>query len=1073
MANGGPSCQNAGVVAPLGVRRGVQTAGVEPRDLQSEVVEQLVIEHRDEGRRAVEFLQTARTLLAGASAAPRRGQSVAYCVREALGSITALGNGGDSGRWRKLSRRAVDAKTRYERARELPETAEDAREALADLLRALGDIEEFHRSEGGRQQRLLASIVDRTGWKPHQAGERIVGEFLDVLDLANQAVHADVEFDDPAALYDRAIAVLTSLYQPPAIRFEELEALAAVPEPCDGDVTRLSELVVSPQHLQRFLRALPSTRWLDVLTDSGMLDPPNGREPWPGFAAVDALASIDPAGLVAWLECLCARCHDDDVQVWQIMRAAHDIGEPADELVRRILAEHVSHLAVRDLALSILLRRPAGGALVKDIADHLLNDHGDDSWEVQQVAEALVSGIDGENGLGRLRLLTLKLKAPVPEARWQWLSLDQGGSIAERSISGAVTRLDVLIAAVVAAAAAVRNVVGTNAVLGELERLPTELRGRMRSWLLSTDPTTKSAVMAAELSASMTVRGPCTDDLTMLDRVVEALPPEEYLPGWTHALGPAPTDEQVEELIAGERFEPAWVRAYEWFGALPEGARGSWARPFAALCQAFGTRSRDDLVARRPIEVGFGRSPFETAELAAMEPLDAAATVGQWRPDPAEFLVGSLELARTVQAVVTADPARWLTDPIAIATALREPIHIDHFIHGAADAVKAGAPVAAAPLVGLIDLVLSEPWPATEMGRRDWDYEPDWSSCRDASVGLLRVMADQSIGFAGRDDHAWAIIRAATTEPPGLAPIVDTDPLTAAINHPPTRALDSAVSLLAYQIRTSGQAPTDVLEHLERLLAVDGARGARIRGIIASRLGYLVHAVPDWVSSVESTLLGDAAPDGLAQLTVDLAVQWGRPNRWVLERHRPKVLDAVKRDVDNALEHVLIAYLWQCSGYSLDQTIAFLESVPGLTSDAGEALGRMLYDAPDDAVRLGVGLWAGVLESGVQRSLAGFGWFAEVSAIDDAGWSDLTLRTMKASAGSITWSHGITKRIALMEPTPTTLAILDDLVRRPEREWDAHPAAEAALEHIQLAESLQGTVEYQRLHAALAERGLL
>jgi hypothetical protein len=84
------------------------------------------------------------------------------------------------------------------------------------------------------------------------------------------------------------------------------------------------------------------------------------------------------------------------------------------------------------------------------------------------------------------------------------------------------------------------------------------------------------------------------------------------------------------------------------------------------------------------------------------------------------------------------------------------------------------------------------------MGREEWDYEADWSPCRNASIGLLRAMADKSVGYAGRDDHAWATIRGATSETAGLNPSLGRDPLTAAFNHPPTRALEAVISFLAF-----------------------------------------------------------------------------------------------------------------------------------------------------------------------------------------------------------------------------------------------------------------------------------
>ncbi len=1047
---------------------------MEGHGLPPGIAERIVIEHGDRGERANEFMTTAAALLAKRSTPPRVGQTVAYCVREALVSLAPLGTDGAGEPWRDLSRRVVESRLRYERALDLPETASDAPGALAALLRAVDDLALFHESDRSRRRSLVGSIVDRSGEEPNRAGERAVQEFLDVLEVANSAVHTDDEVEDPGSLYDRALSVLAWLYTPAQTRFGELEKLASVDEPGEAEVARLNELVLTAMHLQRFLRALRTVKWLDVLTDSGALDPPEGHAAWPAFAAVDALVSIDPAGLATWLERLYDRCQGSETQLWQILRAAHDIGAFADPLTRRVLARHAGKKATRDMALTILLRRPAPDTIVQDIADHLLNDHGDGTWEVQEVARRLVKGITPENGLGRLRLLTQKLKAPVGDHdRWRWLSLDRNGSIAELSIDAADSRVEILIAAVIEAARSVLGSAGGDAVAHELERLPTELGDRIRSWLTATDTTADPAATAAQIEVSMSLRGPSADDLALIDRVVERLLPGEYLAGWTRALGPAPSGDEVAQMIAGDRFEPAWARAYEWLGVLPADAQGPWAAAYQALCSRFGTPSRDSLLTPSRIEVGWGRSPYEVAELAAMTPARAAALVGAWRPDTAESLVGPLELARTVQAAVVADPARWLENPRDIAATLREPIHIDHYLHGITEAIKADATVHPELLMDVIDLVLRAPWAPTPMGRRDWDFEPDWSSCRDAAIRLLRAMADKSIGFAGQDDHVWDIIKAGTAEPTDRAAAFDDDPLTAAINHPATRALEAAISFMAYQLRTTGQPQHEALSHIEQLLKVDGARGARIRAIVASRLRLLLRVAPDFVSHVEHVLLGDAAPPGLAQLTTDLALHWDGPNRWLLERHRARVRDAVIRGVENAVEQVLVAYLWQLNGYALEETVKFLASKPGLTSEAGEVLGRMLRDAEPEVAQLGVQLWKAVLARGASLPLAGFGWFAEVAVMDNDEWSELTLETMRASTHPIDWPRGVATRISRMSPTPTALAILDDLIRHPASPWSAHPAIRIAVEVLGRASHLSSTVEYQRLASTLAERGEL
>lgn len=1045
-----------------------------PDGIPEAVAEQLVIEHRDHGQRAVEFLSTARELLGHQDVAPRIADTVAYCVREALAALAPLSVVGHSHRWSDVSRRVVDAKIRYERSTELPETATDAEAALADLFRAVEDLAEFHESDRTRRLSLVESIVRRTGSPPHTAGDRAVSEFMDVLEAASVAVHAGVEADDPEDLYARAVAVLAQLYQPVRVRLEGLQALAAVEEPDAKDVARLEGLVLSPTHLQRFLREVRTTGWLSALTETGMLDVPRDRVAWPGFAAVDAVAPSDPGGVARWLEMLYDRCGGTEVELWHILRAAHDVGETADPLVRRILARHSSKSSVREVALLIGLRRQPSDAIVFDIADQLLNDHGGDLWASQEIAERLVTGIDKVNGIARFRLVAQKLSAPGADRdRWQWLTLGRGGSIGDRSIDAAHTRLEVLIAAAVQSARACHTALGAEVVDGELDRLPAELGDRIRSWLLATDPGADAGAIAARIETSIAIRPPSVDDITLLDRLPDGAAAGEYVTGWMRALGSPPHDEALAAVIAGQRWEAAWARAYEWLGVLPPAVRGPWEATYAALCAEFGTPTRDSVARSSDLGGGYGRSPFEVADLARMEPLEAARVVGGWRPDPAEFLVGTRELARTLQATVAADVHRWVTDPIGVVTALREPLHIDHYIRGITDALKQGVTVDAAGLMALIDLVAGAPWEAIPMGRRDWDYEPDWSSCHDAAVGLLRAMADNSVGFSGEDDRAWELLRDGSTPGMETSEEIDDDPLTAAINHPATRALEAAISLIAYQIRTAGLPRDEVLDHVERLLVVGGATGARIRAIVASRLGYLVHALPEFAIRIEPVLFGTAAPPGLAQLTIDMALHWDRPNTWLLERHPSRVRDAVKRGVDNALEQLLVAYLWECDGYELDGVLNFLDSQPGLTSEAGEALARMLREATPAATELGVRLWRSTVESDRSRSLSGFGWFSEVRQMDDVEWSELTLRTMQVSASPIGWPRGIAKRLADMEPTPTGLAILDDLIRRPGAGWATRGVEDVALEVLTRSEHLRGTAEYQRLEGALAERGLL
>ena len=93
--------------------------------------------------------------------------------------------------------------------------------------------------------------------------------------------------------------------------------------------------------------------------------------------------------------------------------------------------------------------------------------------------------------------------------------------------------------------------------------------------------------------------------------------------------------------------------------------------------------------------------------------------------------------------------------------------------------------------------------------------------------------------------------------------------------------------------------------------------------------------------------------------------------------------------------------------------------------------------------------------------------------MDTEAWEDLTLRTIRAAEGRIDWSHGIADRLAASHPTPTSLAILNELVRGRLDEWDRMYVAEKAADILSRASDLQETDDYKRLHTTLLERGFI
>ena len=1042
--------------------------------VEQEVLDQIVLELRARGRRAVDFLVTARGLAADGSGLPCLPEAVAYCLREALESIADLPDDGESAKRRQAISGVLAAKRTYLRAVESQTAVSDATTDLQKLLEAIAELDRPRGAESRRQLGLLAVITERTGAEPYPVRAEIGRELRNLVEDLNSALHDRVKEGADVGLYNRASSLLRRLFMPPLRRFEELEALARAADPGPAQLVRLRSLVVSPQHLQAFAKTLRTAAWLDVLAGDALLDPPREHAGWAGFAVVSALGASDPAGVVRWLGRVYERCSREPIQSWYVFHAAKDLGDAAYDLLVRVLTDHISSSALRGLAWANLQNLNPTDVVVERVADQLLNDHGDPEWHTEDVGRALVAGFTRDNATSRLTLLAMKLRATAQaDSHWGWFHFDEGRSIADEGAREPIDRLHALIAAFVSGTALARAILGTEAVLAIVDRIPEPLRGRMRAWLLGTDPRAEASALAAEVAGAVATRRPTADDLPMLDRVVADLEPSDYLPLWANALGEPPDDEAVDAVLNDGRWNPQIARAYEWLGVLPEGVADRWQATYGRLRAEYGVHDRERLTKHRAVEAGWMGSPYSVDELQAPAVLDAARMVATWRADPSEWGSGTRELARQLQQAVGADPARWLDEPSEVAVALREPLYISHYLAGAVDAIKEHRDVQVEGLLDLVDLVILEPWDAEPMGSRDWDYEPTWRPARAATVEVLRALASTDVGFAGRDEHAWMIVEAAALDRIGrLADSKSDDPLAAAINTENTRALDASFALMAYDVRRGCPLRPGAFTLLDDAVRATGADGARRRAIIATRLPFLAAHATEWLQSHEAETFG-AGAGALGQLTVDLALMWNSQARWVLEHRRPDVLDAVRRGVEHALGHVLLAYLWQIHGYDRQAIRGFLVANPELVSAAGEQLGRLLRDADPEMTAAGAALWREVLETAPSTDLSGFGWFSEAKALDDAEWCELTVETALKSRTGLDWAHGIGERLSRMEPSVTSLRLLDELVRHPHGRWDAYRIEEVAVAHIAKATSLTESAEYRRLHAALAERGML
>ena len=235
----------------------------------------------------------------------------------------------------------------------------------------------------------------------------------------------------------------------------------------------------------------------------------------------------------------------------------------------------------------------------------------------------------------------------------------------------------------------------------------------------------------------------------------------------------------------------------------------------------------------------------------------------------------------------------------------------------------------------------------------------------------------------------------------------ETDPLTRALNRSCTRAFETAILFVAAEVRAAQPVRSAFEDLLSFALRLEDSDGAEYRTVLAPRIAWLRHTLPEWTSTNLEGLFGGEAPDSLARLTIDMAIQWSQPNPWLLETYPEMIQDAAGRCVERAMDYLLVGMLWNCSGYQVGSVVGFLESHPTLVSDAGRQLSTLIRgdETERSHVEVADDLWEALLASEAASSLEGFGWMSRVEALDTERWPNSRLphsaRPAAASSGGI------------------------------------------------------------------------
>ena len=1083
---------------------------IESPKLDAALSKQLTAEFGIHGKRAVASLETAQRLLdLEPGLLPRHGETVAYSLRVALDEIPKASEMRDPKRWESLSRAVVEAANQYKNALNLQSDKEQV--TGQEMFVCINELQAFHEDQGGiHQERLKELFRQRTGTEPLTSGTTPLREYQSLLNSCNHAAHNDCTLDEARSLWSKCLELLRRFFLAHDRDQAPMHHMAFVDSPSDDDLAELLGQLTTPVEVRSFLSQVETPGWLWQLGRSDALGAPGSQLWWAACTAAIRISDKHCDEVVQWLHETSSQHSGEAEPVRCFAYAARRIAGSALDLLLEIVHRHPADERVAVEGMNAALNLDAAHPMVLELGDALLNGS---NWERLHLADKFVdhvaNGIDKGNSLDRIERMSFKLGHKEAKKDLDLVIGSPFGTMDEAHKVFPHDRGSVLLGCVTRMLREAWNWHAAAVLLESIKGAPDVALNRLRAWILATATDVDPDTLVEEVSSAISTRDATGDDVALIERALELGDREVCRTTWRDALGDTPDVEWVRRAVnGGESLPENLWRAHSWVPILPENVTETWGAPCQVLSDELGKVSREQLLTREMPQVRGIGSPMDVQHFLGMSPTDAAETIAQWRPDPADFYVNANGLARVLQELVVENPERWLSDPLDTVKKLHHPTYISAYLR----AIKDHTYQTAAASLGLLDvakLVTGEPWQAAAIGQHQHHYEPDWIEARRAAIELIGTIAVSLVSFGGRANEAWELIENTARRQPGRGsekphvisiwelienaarrqPHPDGEPSgDNQAAHPEIRlstgALEQAVRFVDVELNASKPLRPQFERLLEYSLRLNGELGLEHRIVLAANMLWLRHWMPEWTASAMELVLGSEAPDGLAETTFEWMLRRNPPSQWLCEDYPDMLHAAARRKQVPALGHVLVAMLHGWKGHSTEAVATLLKQNTDLIPEAAERLAKLLRSDAVDKMHLdaGVTLWQVLLQSSAASDLAGFGRMSIVTALDDALWARLTRETIEATLaretieatlGQFGWDEDVADR-AMIEPlTADKLAILDLLVRHTPSDWVRRCIADNAETLVDVGPDLAETPEYLRLRTALIGHGLV
>ena len=1082
----------------------------EIRDLLFEKMEQ----DYEHGIYAVEMLKTAELLLEQPRQYPRQAEAAAYCIRQAVEQIFGGGEN-DRESWNSIANRAVKTQRRILRSGD-----QSNREDYQKLLDIIDDMDDFLKSITKHEANLVAAIKLRTKHDPIPGDKTILKTYQQLLgDLNKKIVHKVAMkpkgLDAVRKYYNRTIDVLAKIILP-HIRLPEIVRLAKLDSPKKKDVDNLKEIMVSVNGFVYFVDRMVSPVWLDLM-DSDMLKSISGDSPWLLYFLtirlkdehVDAFVQMvdknfddwvtEDAGLgelgfvgyklknrgLCWLVKALKKSESARLKCERDLKSLSKVKQSDSRWTKpRRVNNSISRLDDYAL-LACSMIEPSNPALVK-LANHLMNSGSRISnyHKTHTIPAKLVEGMGSSSAIKRIEIIAYKIQARIDLKKYP--HIDRLGTIVDINPDSKFG-MDAMVGRLRVALKKARKLgISTSQLVETLAILHGCIRHRFVAWLYSVADDIDRTEMVDFIAAGCNSRYPTGDDDLLLDRLMQ----DGYMNGnvavrLNDLINDAPECEKMSGHMRQWNFNKKDLCRILWAHMLRRRIRLSdgWGPCLEILNPYVDEEIR--VLSDAADAAGTPAGTTAPAESGSEDPRAVAAEIATRNPEAQglPWYAGMFGNMPELETVIKHNASKWAENPVEIISILRHPAYIAGYFTGLARSVE-DLHAYVDRLISAVRFVRTHPWPVTDTAPSLFYYHTDWRSADGAGTDLIGAMVAKNIPLNdGALSDAWNLLCEAVSDRGEEHPEDTGESLIDASDRKPhTRALSAMMRLIAYAADKEKPIPPKVPAVLTESAKLTGRAGEEHRVVLGVGLKLLRIALPDWFKQNEPLLLGNEVSENLGQTTLDMHIEWGSLDVYVLAKYHDGVLNAVERNVYGAIDCLLRCMFWGLDGYDPKSVAKSLVDIgPERVSEAGKQGARLLREGPDaDYVRRGVGFWKTVLDSSpVPKALVGYGWWADVQEVSQDEWEELMHRTCEIAMGEPDWGKGEMEWVARVAERIMSSQVVTDaglqilaLLLRGNLSYERAQVAEHSIEALHKSKGTLGeTKSWRRLHEMLLEQG--